>query len=148
MQRSVDRYRAFQDALVTGLASPSARVRYDCAHALDRYGDASTRAPLARLMDDAVPRVRWMAMHALSCHACGEKAGALEDHIRQRMLAAAKSDPSPDVRRHAAAALALAHDVRSAPALREVLHHETDGKVRRGVAWALSELGRSERAAV
>ena len=46
-----------------------------------------------------------MAMHALSCHACGEKPGALEDAIRDRIITAATSDPSPQVRRHAAVAL-------------------------------------------
>lgn len=106
MQRDPERFRAFQQALIVGLTSPRPRTRFECAHALDTFGDTSTRAPLARLLDDPVPRARWMAMHALSCHACGDKPAALEDPLRERIAAAALSDPSPKVRRHAAVALA------------------------------------------
>ena len=107
MQRDAERYRAFQQALVAGLESPRPRTRFECAHALDTFGDASTREPLARLIDDPTPRVRWMAMHALSCHACGGKPAALEDRVREKIAAAALCDPSPKVRRHAAVALTL-----------------------------------------
>ena len=107
MQRSPERCRAFQQALVIGLRSHRPRTRFECAHALDSFGDASVRGALARLMDDPVPRVRWMAMHALSCHACGGKPAALEDGVREKIAAAALSDPSPKVRRHAVFALTL-----------------------------------------
>ncbi len=147
MQRSPGRYAAFQAALVGGLASPQSRIRFECAHALDQFGDDTTREPLARLMDDPVPRVRWMAMHALSCHACGEKPGALEDSIRGRIIDAASSDPSPQVRRHAAVALGLAHEMRAAPVLKGMLEHETDAKTRRMAAWAQDELARPAKAA-
>jgi hypothetical protein len=142
MRRSPNRYVAFQHALVGGLASRRERLRFQCAASLDQFGDASTRAPLAALMEDPVPRVRWMAMHALSCHACGEKSGPLEDDIRERIVAAALGDPSPQVRRHAAGALSLAHEVRALPALEQMLRRETDAKTLRMVAWALGELTR------
>jgi hypothetical protein len=108
MRREPARYTAFQAALVGGLQSPRPRLRFECAHALDIFGDASTRAPLVALMTDPTPRVRWMAMHALSCHACGEKPDALEADIRVRIGEAARADPSPTVRRHAATALSFA----------------------------------------
>jgi hypothetical protein len=54
-----------------------------------------------------------MAMHALSCHACGEKAGAIEPGGRARIDAAVSADPSPRVRRHAAVELTLADKERS-----------------------------------
>jgi hypothetical protein len=142
MRASPNRYVAFQQALVGGLASPRDRIRFGCAAELDQFGDASTREPLARLMEDRVPRVRWMAMHALSCHACGEKTGPLEDPIRERIIAAALGDPSVHVRRHAAVALALAHETRAAPVLRQMMSRETDRRLLVGVAWALSELTR------
>ena len=145
MQRQPARYAAFVQALVGALGSRRDRVRFECAGALDTFGDASTRAPLARLMDDPVPRVRWMAMHALTCHACGEKAGALEPDYRARIQAAALNDPSVRVRHHAAVALGMMHDGASAPLLREVLARETDVRLRRGVAWALAELERPRR---
>jgi HEAT repeat protein len=144
MRRDPARYLAFQRALIRGLGS-SARDRFECAHALDLFGDASTRRALVPLMNDPVARVRWMAMHALSCHACGEKPGALEADIRERVIEAARSDPSVRVRQHAATALALAHETSAVPVLREMLARETNAKVLRGVTWALSELTRPPR---
>jgi hypothetical protein len=117
MERLPERYVTFQQALVSGLASPHSRVRFECAHALDQFGDEATRPALARLMDDQVPRVRWMAMHALSCHACGEKPDTLETTVRERIIDATANDPSPRVRRHAAVALGLAYELRAAPVL-------------------------------
>jgi len=146
MRNDPVRYRAFQQALMRGLTS-TARDRFECAHALDLFGDASTRYALVPLMDDPVPRVRWMAMHALSCHACGEKPGPLEVDIRERVVEAARSDPSARVRFHAATALALAHETSAIPVLREMLTRETDPRLLRGAAWALSELSRPDKAA-
>jgi hypothetical protein len=142
MERPPGRYAAFQAALVGGLSSQQSRIRFECAHALDQFGDAATRPALARLMGDPVPRVRWMAMHALSCHACGEKPDELEATIRERIIEAATGDPSPQVRRHAAVALGLVHEVRAAPVLVAMLERETDAKTRRMAAWARDALAR------
>ncbi|HEY1427625.1 MAG TPA: HEAT repeat domain-containing protein [Caulobacteraceae bacterium] len=142
-----ERHSAFQQALVAGLAAPQSRVRFECAHALDQFGDDGVRPALARLMDDPVPRVRWMAMHALSCHACGEKPGALEAEIRERIIDAAAHDPSPQVRRHAAVALGLAHETAGAPVLDAMLSREPDPKTRRMAGWARAELDRAAKAA-
>jgi HEAT repeat protein len=146
MQRSPERYAAFQGALIRGLEATQIRVRFECAHALDTFGDATTRRALARLMDDPAPRVRWMAMHALSCHACGEKPDGLEADIRERIMRAAASDPSPQVRRHAAVALGLAHEVGAAPVLDAMLECETDAKTLRMAGWARVELDRPAKA--
>jgi HEAT repeat protein len=142
MQVAPERYAGFQQALVEGLAAAQSRVRFECAHALDTFGDATTRAPLAVLMDDPVPRVRWIAMHALSCHACGEKPDALEAAIRERIIDAAAHDPSPQVRRHAAVSLGLAHEASAAPVLDAMLADEADAKTRRMAGWARAELAR------
>ena len=87
-------------------------------------------------------------MHALSCHACGEKTGPLEDPVRERIIAAALGDPSVHVRRHAAVALALAHETSAAPALSQMLERETDRRLRVGVTWALGELTRPAKPAL
>ena len=148
MQRAPDRYAGFQVALVRGLGAPQSRIRFECAHALDQFGDDSTRPALARLMDDPVPRVRWMAMHALSCHACGEKPDGLEAAIRERIIDAAASDPSPQVRRHAAVALGLAHEIGAAPLLEAMLARETDAKTLRMASWARGALDRPAKASI
>jgi hypothetical protein len=146
MQSQPARYIAFQQALLRGLGARRDRVRFECAAALGTFGDATTRAPLARLMDDPVPRVRWMTMHALSCHACSETPGVLEPEYRDRIVQAALTDPSVRVRHHAAVGLGLMRDVLAAPVLREVLARETDARLRRGATWALAELERPDKA--
>lgn len=56
--------------LIAGLSVPQARVRFDCANALDHFADERCTQPLLRLLSDPVPRVRRAALHSLSCDAC------------------------------------------------------------------------------
>ncbi len=132
-------YRGFVELFLAGLAHRTARVRFGSAHALDQFGDERCREPLVRLMEDPVPRVRWMAMHALSCHACGGGAGGLDAEVEARIIAAANHDPSIKVRRHAAGALGLGRGAHAAPVLRALLETETDPKLRNMAAWALGQ---------
>ena len=89
-------------------------------------------------MEDPVPRVRWMAMHALSCHACSEKPGALEAEVEARIGQAALGDPSIKVRRNAVLALGMARA--QADLLRELAATDADLKVRRNAVWALTQI--------
>ena len=144
MRRDSAGYRAFQKALVRGLEGRREKVRAFSAHALDTFGEAWTRPALIAAMDDPVPRVRWAAIHAVSCHACGDKAEALEEHVRAKIIAAVTGDPSRRVRFHATHALANAHDRASKrasiPVLFEIRAHETDTKLRDAARWALWSL--------
>ena len=65
------RYERFVGTVIEGLGHPNSRARFEYAHVLDSFGDARCVAPLRALMNDKVARVRWMAMHAITCHACG-----------------------------------------------------------------------------
>ncbi|MFI4973893.1 MAG: HEAT repeat domain-containing protein [Caulobacterales bacterium] len=134
------RYEAFVQALLRGLGDPRPRLRFECAHALDQFGDERCRGPLAALLDDPVPRVRWMAMHALSCHACGEGTVAHDPAVRARITRAALEDPSIQVRRHAAVALGLNGDAAAADSLRKLASAGADARLKRNAAWALSRL--------
>jgi hypothetical protein len=140
MQRDRTRYVAFQESLVGGVQGRHPKQRYLSAHALDVFGAAWTRPALIAAMDDAAPSVRWMAMHALSCHACGDKPGQLEDHVRERIIAAATGDASRKVRFHATHALAAGNVRAAIPALLEVRAHETDTKLRDAARYALWRL--------
>lgn len=142
MRRDPSRYRGFVQAIVGGLASRRARIRFECAHGLDIFGDAASRSHLIPLMEDPVPRVRWMAMHALSCHACGEKPDVMEADVSARIAQAAAGDPSIKVRRHAVIALGLAGDGGAAPLLRQLAQIDADIKVRRNAAWALTQISK------
>lgn len=140
MRRDKPGYRAFQSALLRGLKGRREKVRAFCAHALDTFGEVWTRPALVAAMDDPVPRVRWAAIHALSCHACGEKPGALEEYVRAKIIAAVTGDPSRKVRFHATHALAAAGDRASIPLLLEIRAHETDTKLRDAARYALWSL--------
>jgi HEAT repeat protein len=120
-----------------GLDHPSPRVRFECAHALDIFGDAACRAPLTALIDDPVPRVRWMAMHALACDGCKAEPFAADEDLRRRIAARALSDPSVQVRRHAAWALGVLGGVGAVNVLQMLLARETDATIRRNAAAAL-----------
>lgn len=140
MRRDRSRYLAFQQALVDGVQARHPKLRYLCAHALDIFGEAWTRPALIAAMDDTAPKVRWMAMHALSCHACGDKPEKLEDHVRDRIIAAAIGDPNRKVRFHATHALAAANVRAAIRPLLEVRANETDTKLRDAARYALWRL--------
>jgi HEAT repeat protein len=53
-----------------GLEHRNPKVRYNCAHALDWLGDDRCVAALVELLNDPVPRVRAIALHALQCDEC------------------------------------------------------------------------------
>ena len=56
--------------IVKGLDHANAKVRYECAHLLDSFGDDRCVQTLVRLLEDPVPWVRAIALHALVCDAC------------------------------------------------------------------------------
>jgi len=114
-------YTLLIDRLIAGLRHDSPKVRYRCAGALDHFGDARCIAPLRVLVADPVPRVRRMALHALSCEVCKlaplpgdtDLVGLLADY--------ALHDPSINVRRHATYGLASRRDDPRAAAVLEQL---------------------------
>lgn len=120
-------YDVLVAALISGLRHQSARVRYGCAGALDHFGDNQAIVPLQALLDDPVPRVRRMALHALSCEAC--KLTPLPDDTDLVALLAdhALNDLSINVRRHAVYGLTTrCDDPRAAAALDRLRREEAD----------------------
>jgi HEAT repeat protein len=142
MQTSLRRYRRFLDVLVAGLKDSRPRIRFDMAHALDTFGDETCRESLEALLDDPVPRVRWMSMHALSCHACGEGLGEVGAPIMQRIAHAARTDPSIQVRRHATVCLGLSGWPEGPAVAREILADTEDSAHRRACAFVIAALER------
>jgi len=95
------------DVLRQGAEQPSARVRAECAHALDWLGDSGCLPTLLRLADDPVPRVRWFALHALACDDCKLEPLSAGPAVVPLLRAKAASDPNARVRRQAEATLRL-----------------------------------------
>jgi hypothetical protein len=92
-------YSVLIDALLMGVASPYARMRFLVAQALDHFADARCVAALRNLMRDPVPRVRWAAIHSLQCDRCKMMALDTPDDTLDELIVMALNDPSIKVRR-------------------------------------------------
>ena len=130
-----DSWRCVVDAYILGLSHESPVVRYECAHMLDRFGDPEAIDPLVKLTYDPVPRVRWMALHALSCDICkSDRPHSEEALVRATKLAL--EDESIQVRRHATVAVAQLGGREAEPFLRQ-LERDQDTIVRRNAVHML-----------
>jgi hypothetical protein len=135
-----EHWRIVVDALIAGLGHGNPKVRFECAHALDTYADLRARDALAPLIDDPVPRVRWMAMHALACDACKIEAPPFAEAICERIAVHALEDDSIQVRRHAAWQLALCGGPLAVRTLDVMLDREADPAIRRNAMAARRKL--------
>jgi HEAT repeat protein len=140
MQADRERYSGYVAALIDGLSDPNPRLRFEFAHALDNFGDASCIEPLRHLMRDPVPRVRWMAMHALTCHACGSDSCADDPELLAEIALHARADESIKVRQHATIALGLSGYRPIEPVVRDILATAENQRVRNAARYALSVL--------
>jgi HEAT repeat protein len=138
-------YALLVDALLQGLEHVSPRVRFGAAQAMDHFADARCAAPLRRCLSDPVPRVRWAALHSLSCEACKLAPIAAGQELVELVIERALADESIRVRRVAAYTLGgSCYDQRAVAALRTLLARETDTALLRNARWAL---GHQERLA-
>lgn len=94
------------EALIWGLTHQSRVVRRCCLELLDQHPDPSAVPHIVRALDDAVPRVRWHAVHALLCDACKVGESFMRPEIARRLRRVAAEDSSPKVRAYAGRALA------------------------------------------
>ena len=129
-----DNYSRLLGVLIEGLCHTSARVRYGCAEALDHFGGTQAITPLQGLIGDSVPRVRRMALHALSCETCEETPFPEETDLIPALINHTLNDPSISVRRHAAYGLTMrANDPRAGAALAQLRDNEHDPPIRRSL---------------
>lgn len=140
------RFPAVVDALLTGVTSPSARVRFLVAQAMDHWADERCAAPLWTLLHDPVPRVRWAALHSLQCAACKLVPLTSGTVVVGRLVAMALSDPSIKVRRVATWELGqLCPDPQAVAALEQLCAEGADAVVLRNARLALSRLRRARQ---
>ncbi len=135
-------WRRVVDAYILGLSHKSSRVRYECAHMLDRFGDPRAVESLVNLSFDHVPRVRWMALHALSCDICKTERPT-SDKAFGRAVELALTDESVQVRRHATVAVAQLGG-RDAESILRQLESDSDVVVQRNAKHMLKLLTRSD----
>lgn len=124
------------DGLLAGLEHDQARVRFDCANALDHLADDRCAPALRRLLSDPVPRVRRAALHALSCEACKLGPAAPGEVVAARLRELAQHDPSVRVRRAAVQLLSTPPNDDAADLLHG-LAHDADPTIRRTAQAAL-----------
>lgn len=131
-------YGLIIDLLLTGVAHPSARIRFLTAQALDHFADQRCAEALQRLLHDPVPRVRWAAIHSLQCAACKLTPLATGDDIVTMLIDLARNDPSVKVRRVAAYELGqVCPDPRAIAALEQLQAETSDSTILRHTRQAL-----------
>jgi len=89
------------EALIWGLSHENPVVRRCCLEVLDAHPNRSAVAHIVKKLDDPVPRVRWHAVHALTCDACKAGDSFVSGDVLCRLRHVAESDPSPRVRGYA-----------------------------------------------
>jgi HEAT repeat protein len=136
------RHAELVDVLVEGLEHPRARVRYNCAEALDHLADSRCAEPLRKALNDPVPRVRRAAIHSLSCDACKVVSLEAETDVVALVVAHALDDPSIRVRREAATALGGLRDDRADAALEQLVARGSDEALVRNARWSLGRQAR------
>jgi hypothetical protein len=131
-------YTQLVDVLLANVAHPHPRTRFLVAQAMDHFADARCVAPLRLMLGDPVPRVRWAALHSLSCEACKLAPIAQNDDLVEVVIALALHDPSIRVRCVAIYTLGVScYDQRAVAALEQLLACEADPRILRSARWAL-----------
>jgi HEAT repeats len=131
-------YAGLIDALLRGVDDPHARTRFLTAQAMDHFADPRCAEPLRRLLHDPVPRVRWAALHSLTCEACKLEPLPATDDLVVSLIDLAQHDVSIKVRRVATYELGnVCHDERARASLATILAQEPDRTIRRHAQAAL-----------
>lgn len=106
--------------IAKGLEHPNAKVRYECAHLLDSFGDDRCVLALTPLLEDPAPRVRAVALHSLVCDACKLTPLRTRPDLLALAIEWATNDPHRRVRQEATRVLAESNQPEALAALREL----------------------------
>jgi hypothetical protein len=133
-------YTTIVDALLLAAEHPQPRVRFLAAQAMDHFADERCAEVLRRLVRDAVPRVRWAAIHSLGCDLCKLAPLPRDGDFVLTLIELALHDPSVRVRREAGYELGQAcQDERTVAALQALAATSADPIIVRNVRWALEQ---------
>jgi hypothetical protein len=135
-----DMYTTVIDALLIAAEHPHDRLRFLAAQAMDHFADQRCAEPLRRMLHDAVPRVRWAAIHSLQCEECKLAPLTFEHDVIATLIKLALEDPSIKVRRVATGGLGqVCTDPRAIAALTTIRAQATDRTVLRNARYALEQ---------
>ena len=124
--------------IAKGLDHPNAKVRYECAHLLDSFGDDRCVQTLTRLLEDPVPRVRAIALHSLVCDACKLTPLQGPPYLLALTIAWATNDPHRRVKQEATRVLAESNQSEAIAALRKLGVKRRAPAVRRSIPRRLA----------
>ena len=133
--------------IVKGLDHPNAKVRYECAHLLDSFGDDRCILALTDLLEDPVPRVRAIALHSLVCDACKITPLAGRPDLLALTIDWATNSPHRRVKQEATWLLAESNQPEGLAALRKLGIKQHAQPVRRVIPRRLPAPRRSRPAA-
>jgi HEAT repeat protein len=131
---------AVTSLIAKGLDHPNARVRYECAHLLDSFGDDRCVQSLTRLLEDPVPRVRAIALHSLVCDACKLTPLQARPDLLALTIDWATNDPHRRVKQEATRVLAESNEPAASAALRKIGVKRRAPAVRRSIPRRLPAL--------
>jgi HEAT repeat protein len=134
---------AVNTLIVKGLDHPNARVRYECAHLLDSFGDDRCVQTLTRLLEDPVPRVRAIALHSLVCDACKLTPLQGRPDLLALTIEWASNDPHRRVSQEATRVLAESNQPEAIAALRRLGVKRRPPAVRRAIPRRVPAAGGS-----
>jgi hypothetical protein len=129
---------AATDAIVGGLRHGSADARYHCCRLLDRLLTPDALRPLIAMLDDPDERVRYTALHSLSCDRCKDDVCLPTDGLLlAKAMELLAGDPSAHVRAHALGAVGRsAHgDVGALSAITRAAAADPSPAVRKKARW-------------
>jgi HEAT repeat protein len=134
------------DGLLKGCTHLEARVRFDCATALDHMADERCIPVLKQLLQDPVPKVRRAAIHSISCEACKvSKFNNQDDDLIAIFIQMVLHDSSPRVQMAAIGALTqTCTDARAKPIFEKVLTMNINSVFKKTLTRALNQLKESK----
>jgi hypothetical protein len=107
-------------------------IRRFCLFLLDHYASDVSSEIVRRALRDPVASVRESALHGLACERCRHEDICVTEVVTD-VIETLASDPSPEVRHKAIAALArfIGRDDRAGEAIACAAHHDSDAAIRR-----------------
>ena len=129
---------AATDAIVRGLAHQSADARYHCCRLLDQLLTPDALGPLIAMLDDPDERVRYTALHSLSCDRCKDDVCLPTDWpLLAKAMELLAGDPSAHVRAYAVEAVgrSMHSDPAALAAIERAAADDPSPAVRKKARW-------------
>ena len=137
-QALMARGAAATPGIVRALKHESADARYHCCRLLDQLLTPDALGPLIEMLDDPDARVRYTALHSLSCDRCKDDVCLPTDGpLLAKALDLLAADPSAHVRAYAIEAVgrSVPENARAVEAIERAAASDPSPAVRKKARW-------------